>query len=97
MIFRYPKRIFIISLKRFKHTKQNVRISFSDGTEGTDLEYESQFVFPNGFVDQNGIYYVNGKWKYSEHLLLLNTCHRNNDLGKAKIFYLSCLRCGDRG
>ncbi|XP_065173179.1 uncharacterized protein [Atheta coriaria] len=31
----------------------------ADGTEGTDLEYESQFVFPNGFVDQNGIYYVN--------------------------------------
>jgi hypothetical protein len=25
----------------------------------SDLEYESQFVFPNGFVDQNGIYYVN--------------------------------------
>ncbi|XP_063930201.1 titin-like isoform X2 [Zophobas morio] len=27
--------------------------------QSTDLEYESQFVFPNGFVDQNGIYYVN--------------------------------------
>ena len=26
-----------------------------------DLEYESQFVFPNGFVDQNGIYYVNSE------------------------------------
>lgn len=33
-----------------------------DGTEGTDLEYESQFVFPNAaFVDHNGIYYINGK------------------------------------
>lgn len=28
----------------------------------SDLEYESQFVFPNGFVDQNGIYYVNSKY-----------------------------------
>lgn len=26
-----------------------------------DIEYESQFVFPNGFVDQNGIYYVNSE------------------------------------
>ncbi|KAF5282878.1 hypothetical protein FQA39_LY17458 [Lamprigera yunnana] len=31
----------------------------ADGTEGTDLEYESQFVFPNSFIDQNGIYYIN--------------------------------------
>ncbi|XP_018332461.1 uncharacterized protein LOC108741971 [Agrilus planipennis] len=31
----------------------------ADGAEGTDLEYESQFVFPNVFVDQNGIYYLN--------------------------------------
>lgn len=31
----------------------------ADGMEGTDVEYESQFVFPNGFIDQNGIYYVN--------------------------------------
>jgi hypothetical protein len=29
----------------------------------SDLEYESQFVFPNGFVDQNGIYYVNSEYK----------------------------------
>lgn len=27
-----------------------------------DLDYESQFMFPNGFVDQNGIYYVNSKY-----------------------------------
>uniref|UniRef100_A0A1Y1KAR9 Uncharacterized protein n=1 Tax=Photinus pyralis TaxID=7054 RepID=A0A1Y1KAR9_PHOPY len=31
----------------------------ADGMEGTDVEYESQFVFPNGFIDQNGIYYIN--------------------------------------
>ncbi|KAF5279772.1 hypothetical protein FQR65_LT15271 [Abscondita terminalis] len=31
----------------------------ADGTEGTDLEYESQLVFPNGFIDPNGIYYIN--------------------------------------
>ncbi|KAK5637959.1 hypothetical protein RI129_012254 [Pyrocoelia pectoralis] len=31
----------------------------ADGLEGTDMEYESQFVFPNGFIDQNGIYYIN--------------------------------------
>ncbi|KAK4878770.1 hypothetical protein RN001_011276 [Aquatica leii] len=31
----------------------------ADGTEGTDLEYESQLVFPNGFIDHNGIYYIN--------------------------------------
>ncbi|XP_019876522.2 microtubule-associated protein futsch isoform X2 [Aethina tumida] len=30
----------------------------------TDIEYESQFVFPNGFVDQNGIYYVNSYEPY---------------------------------
>ncbi|RZC42424.1 hypothetical protein BDFB_010654 [Asbolus verrucosus] len=30
--------------------------------QSTDLEYESQFVFPNGFVDQNGIYYVNSEY-----------------------------------
>ncbi|KAJ8950757.1 hypothetical protein NQ318_011250 [Aromia moschata] len=38
--------------------------------QSTDLEYESQFVFPNGFVDQNGIYYVNGYESYP--LMLYN-------------------------
>ena len=34
-------------------------VFFKDGTEGTDLEYEQPpFIYPNGFVDQNGIYYV---------------------------------------
>lgn len=50
---------------------------FTDGTEGTDLEYESPFVFPNGFVDQNGIYYVNSKYfiffpkAFQRHLTVL--------------------------
>lgn len=38
--------------------------------QSTDLEYESQFVFPNGFVDQNGIYYVNSYETYP--LMLYN-------------------------
>ncbi|CAG9815107.1 unnamed protein product [Phaedon cochleariae] len=38
--------------------------------QSTDLEYESQFVFPNGFVDQNGIYYVNSFEPYP--LMLYN-------------------------
>ncbi|CAH0548975.1 unnamed protein product [Brassicogethes aeneus] len=32
--------------------------------QSTDLEYDSQFVFPGGFVDQNGIYYVNSYEPY---------------------------------
>ncbi|CAH1115341.1 unnamed protein product [Psylliodes chrysocephalus] len=35
-----------------------------------DLEYDSHFVFPNGFVDQNGIYYVNSYEPYP--LMLYN-------------------------
>ncbi|VEN38876.1 unnamed protein product, partial [Callosobruchus maculatus] len=38
--------------------------------QSTDLEYESQFVFPNGFLDQNGIYYINGYEGYP--LMLYN-------------------------
>ncbi|XP_074026731.1 uncharacterized protein isoform X1 [Leptinotarsa decemlineata] len=38
--------------------------------QSTDLDYESQFVFPNGFVDQNGIYYVNSFEPYP--LMLYN-------------------------
>ncbi|CAH1987282.1 unnamed protein product [Acanthoscelides obtectus] len=38
--------------------------------QSTDLEYESQFVFPNGFLDQNGIYYVNSYEGYP--LMLFN-------------------------
>ncbi|KAK9718263.1 hypothetical protein QE152_g23290 [Popillia japonica] len=38
----------------------------ADGAEGTDLEYESQFVFPNAFVDHNGIYYINNETTSSE-------------------------------
>ncbi|XP_050511621.1 uncharacterized protein LOC114339993 isoform X1 [Diabrotica virgifera virgifera] len=38
--------------------------------QSTDLEYDSQFVFPNGFVDQNGIYYVNSFEPYP--LMLYN-------------------------
>uniref|UniRef100_V5GHW2 Uncharacterized protein n=1 Tax=Anoplophora glabripennis TaxID=217634 RepID=V5GHW2_ANOGL len=38
--------------------------------QSTDLEYESQFVFPNGFVDQNGIYYINSYETYP--LMLYN-------------------------
>ncbi|XP_060532668.1 uncharacterized protein LOC132705798 isoform X2 [Cylas formicarius] len=37
--------------------------------QSADLDYESQFVFPNGFVDQNGIYYVNS---YDYPLMLFN-------------------------
>lgn len=55
----------------------NSTISTGNSTEnGTpdhqsaDLEYESQFVFPNGFVDQNGIYYVNSYEPYP--LMLFN-------------------------
>ncbi|KAG5870592.1 hypothetical protein JTB14_018722 [Gonioctena quinquepunctata] len=36
----------------------------------TDLDYESQFVFPNGFVDQNGIYFLNSFETYP--LMLYN-------------------------
>ncbi|XP_056633146.1 uncharacterized protein LOC130442811 isoform X1 [Diorhabda sublineata] len=38
--------------------------------QSTDLEYDSQFVFPNGFVDHNGIYYVNSFEPYP--LMLYN-------------------------
>ncbi|XP_076257173.1 uncharacterized protein LOC143194353 isoform X2 [Rhynchophorus ferrugineus] len=38
--------------------------------QSTDLDYESQFVFPNGFVDTNGIYYVNSYEPYP--LMLIN-------------------------
>ncbi|XP_030747510.1 uncharacterized protein LOC115876000 isoform X2 [Sitophilus oryzae] len=38
--------------------------------QSTDLDYESQFVFPNGFVDTNGIYYVNSYEPYP--LMLFN-------------------------
>ncbi|CAH1132083.1 unnamed protein product [Ceutorhynchus assimilis] len=49
----------------------NSTISTGNSTENgtpdhqsTDLDYESQFMFPNGFVDQNGIYYVNSYEPY---------------------------------
>ncbi|XP_066144421.1 uro-adherence factor A-like isoform X1 [Euwallacea fornicatus] len=55
----------------------NSTISTENSTENgtpdhqsTDLDYESQFVFPNGFVDQNGIYYVNSYEPYP--LMLFN-------------------------
>ncbi|KAL1502134.1 hypothetical protein ABEB36_007325 [Hypothenemus hampei] len=38
--------------------------------QSADLDYESQFVFPNGFMDQNGIYYVNSYEPYP--LMLFN-------------------------
>ncbi|ENN71647.1 hypothetical protein YQE_11745, partial [Dendroctonus ponderosae] len=55
----------------------NSTISTGNSTENgtpdhqsTDLDYESQFMFPNGFVDQNGIYYVNSYEPYP--LMLFN-------------------------
>ncbi|XP_045469202.1 uncharacterized protein LOC123676920 [Harmonia axyridis] len=47
--------------------------------QSTDLEYESQFMFPNGFLDQNGIYYVNSYEPYPLMVYNAPTTYYNND------------------
>ncbi|GJQ83450.1 hypothetical protein Trydic_g8577 [Trypoxylus dichotomus] len=56
----------------------------ADGTEGTDLEYESQFVFPNGFVDQNGIYYINSYEHYPLVVYNPPMCYPEYPLSRTK-------------
>ncbi|CAG9862412.1 unnamed protein product [Phyllotreta striolata] len=50
--------------------------------QSTDLDYDSQFVFPNGFVDQNGIYYVNSFEPYP--LMLYNPPTYYNEFSNSK-------------
>lgn len=52
--------------------------------QSTDLEYDSQFVFPNGFVDHNGIYYVNSFEPYPLMLYNPPTCYPEFTNSKSK-------------
>nr|XP_022903701.1 uncharacterized protein LOC111416007 isoform X2 [Onthophagus taurus] len=55
----------------------------ADGTECTDVEYESQFVFPT-FLDHNGIYYVNSFEPYPLMMYNPQVCYPEFPVSRTK-------------
>ncbi|XP_044763752.1 uncharacterized protein LOC123320487 isoform X2 [Coccinella septempunctata] len=52
--------------------------------QSTDLDYESHFMYPNGFLDQNGIYYVNSYEPYPLMVYNAPAYYNNDSCGRTK-------------